>query len=862
MRRVNAVAGTRSGPATNITTRPHQQGRPEIESADRVAPRSIPRRAPSTGASARVRIDGKQFWLGDEAFRFRGVTYGTFAPRGDGALFPEREQLKQDFASICESGFTVLRTYTPPPDDLVDLSADWGLRVMADVFYPDWRYLVGASRRQYRRVVDEARRAVRDTARRFAGSEQLVALSLGNEIPADVLRWFGAKKIAGVVDELVDVVREEDPAQLVTYANYPTAEYLSLPNLDFLTFNVFLERRQDFRRYLTRLQHLAGDRPLVLGEVGLDAGTSPGGERHQARTVDWQLETAIERGVAGTCVFSWTDEWCVAGKPVEGWHFGLTREDRSPRQALRAASKWNKRTVRDLDFNWPSMTVVICAYNAEPTLEECLRHTCALDYPNLEIVVVDDGSTDLTAAIVRRHPRARLVSILHCGLSVARNEGFSEANGELIAYLDSDAYPTPEWPYYLALGLDGNMVAGVGGPNLPPASDDRGAHQVARAPGGPVHVLVSDDRAEHIPGCNMAFWKKTLTEVGGFDPIYTSAGDDVDLCWKVLDRGYDIAFHPAALVWHHRRPGLRAYLRQQRGYGRSEALVEARHPNRFTPAGTARWRGRIYNSLSPSLTRQRIYRGIYGAAAYQSVYQGGGHALDLLHQAGIPIAVMLMATAPLAIVWPVLGVPALVALLAVFIVGGVDAARAAPPRTLRQGRLRFRLGVAAMHVLQPLHRSWGRGRARTSARRDVVRPAPLPAPIRRVSGGSVLYNADRPREEFAAQIITTLRLAGIRIISPTGWEDHDGTVLASRCLTGQLLSSGHPVGYIQLRVRRSFQYRRIAILVTACAGLSFVHPLAAGGLAALTSADIGTGWLRTGPAVRRALRRATAEAAR
>src|SRR5439155_18420308 len=130
--------------------------------------------------------------------------------------------------------------------------------------------------------------------------------------------------------------------------------------------------------------------------------------------------------------------------------------------------------------------------------------------------------------------------------------------------------------------------------------------------GGPVHVLVSDDRAEHVPGCNMAFWRELLEDVGGFDPVYTAAGDDVDLCWRVLDRSWEIGFHPAALVWHHRRGGLGAYLRQQRGYGRAEALVEARHPDRFGGLGTARWRGRIYDSFAPSFARQRVYRGVYG----------------------------------------------------------------------------------------------------------------------------------------------------------------------------------------------------------------------------------------------------------
>jgi hypothetical protein len=94
-----------------------------------------------------------------------------------------------------------------------------------------------------------------------------------------VLRWCGIDVVAETIRELAEVVREEDPEQLVTYANYPTAEYLPLETLDFLMFNVFLERRPDFRRYLTRLHHLAGDRPLVLGEVGISAGQGPEGER-------------------------------------------------------------------------------------------------------------------------------------------------------------------------------------------------------------------------------------------------------------------------------------------------------------------------------------------------------------------------------------------------------------------------------------------------------------------------------------------------------------------------------------------------------------------------------------------------------
>jgi hypothetical protein len=787
--------------------------------------------------SERVRVDGKFFALGRRRFDFRGVTYGTFVRRADGARFGEREQVKLDFARMREAGFSVVRTYTTPPDDVIDLAADWGLRLLIGIFYPDWRYLVGSSRRQHQRVARQARAEVRQAARRLAGHEQVLAVLLGNEVPADVLRWLGTDVVADTIRGLADVVREEDPAQLVTYANYPSAEYLPLETLDFLTFNVFLEEQEKFRSYLTRLHHLAGDRPLVLGEIGLDAGTGTEGERRQAEVLDWQLETATERGVAGTCVFSWTDEWHVGNDYVEGWHFALTRVDRSPRPALEVAARWNSRTVRDLDFPWPSISVVICAYNAEATLDECLRHTCELDYPNLEILVVDDGSTDSTADIARRYPRARLISIPHSGLSVARNEGLLEARGKLVAYLDSDAYPAPEWPYYLALGMDRRTVGGVGGPNVPPVDDPIAAQIVARAPGGPVHVLVSDDRAEHLPGCNMAFWKKVLVEVGGFDPIYTAAGDDVDLCWKLLDRKWEIGFHPAATVWHHRRPGLRAYLRQQRAYGQSEALVEARHPARFTPAGTARWRGRIYNSLTPSIRSQRIYRGEFGSAAYQSVYQGGGHYLDLFHQLGVPVATSLLATAPLALLSPWLASPALLACGLLAGLTAVDMARATPPRGSRKRTLRFRFKVALHHLLQPLARTWGRIRYRGQAWKDLPRRQPLPVPCLRVGHGLLVMPEDRPRPDLAMAVISEFRRSGVRVVPAGGWEDYDARLLASTFVFGDLQTSSYPTGFVQLRIRSRLRWVRLATAAALGTAVSLLSPALGADVASLGAFD-------------------------
>ena len=77
----------------------------------------------------------------------------------------------------------------------------------------------------------------------------------------------------------------------------------------------------------------------------------------------------------------------------------------------------------------------------------------------------------------------------------------------------------------------------------------------------------------------MAFRAESRLEaIGGFDPRFRAAGDDVDVCWRLQERRRTIGFRPAALVWHHRRNSLRAYWQQQKGYGKAEALLEEKWP--------------------------------------------------------------------------------------------------------------------------------------------------------------------------------------------------------------------------------------------------------------------------------------------
>ena len=99
----------------------------------------------------------------------------------------------------------------------------------------------------------------------------MFAYLIGNEIPPDIVRWHQPERVKEFLHTLYDLVKGVEPDALVSYANFPPTEYLDLDFLDFISFNVYLHREKDFRRYLSRLQNLARDKPLVLTEFGIDS---------------------------------------------------------------------------------------------------------------------------------------------------------------------------------------------------------------------------------------------------------------------------------------------------------------------------------------------------------------------------------------------------------------------------------------------------------------------------------------------------------------------------------------------------------------------------------------------------------------
>jgi GT2 family glycosyltransferase len=818
----------------------------------------------------RAQSDGKFLRVDGSVFLIRGASYGTFAPRQDAHQFPELAQVRRDFGLMAAAGINTVRTYTVPPPDVLDAAAERGLRVMAGLAWPD--HVAFVDDRRLRRAII---RDIGAQARAVARHPALLLLAVGNEIPPSVVRWHGQRAVESFIRAAFAEARHAAPDVPLTYVNYPPTEYLELPFLDVCAFNLYLHDESAMRAYVARLQHIAADRPLLLTECGADSQRL--GETRQAALAAMQVRVAFGEGAAGAIVFSWTDEWWRGGAPVIDWSFGLVDRDRRPKLVCRAVGDVFAAApfAPSERHHWPSVSVIVCAYNAAATIDDCLDALEKLEYPTVELIVVDDGSTDDTAARARAHPSVRLIEIDNGGLSAARNVGLRAASGEIVAYVDSDVRVDESWLTYLVQPFLTSDAVAVGGPNRVPRDDPWFAHCVARSPGGPSHVLIDDRLADHVPGCNLAIRRTALLSIGGFDPIFLRAGDDVDVCWRLQSMGGRIAFSAAALVWHHHRTNVAAYWRQQVGYGEGEAWLRLRHRHRFS-GSTVLWHGRIYSSLPfvQSLTVRQVHSGVWGTAAFPTVYHTGARPLQAFpHTPGWQIGSALLLLCGL-IAYAATGQTASLFAIAMGALGfGITGLKCATyayssdisriPPLPRGGfvasQLLYRATIAWLHLIQPLARLYGyaRGRLRTPVTvvPRAVAPEVVPArngPRRRTDYTVLLGRPARcafwseiwtASDILLLRIMERLRIAGVGsgVHVDDGWRsDRDISVaLGSWCWAHvRTLVEDHGTGRCLWRVRMVVRPRlggialivllSAAVLMADMAGSVAITLLAAG----------------------------------
>lgn len=252
------------------------------------------------------------------------------------------------------------------------------------------------------------------------------------------------------------------------------------------------------------------------------------------------------------------------------------------------------------------MSVVICSLNGADGVDRCLRALARQTiHSSLEVIVVDDGSTDATSDVGRAHEAMVVRHSTNLGLAAARNSGLAAATAPVVAFLDDDCEPEQVWAEQLLTGYQEGVI-GAGGPILPTGRSGLIMRYLERNnPLRPQEAnLGESDRLTYrlmlylqrqwmrtdelasrdvysFAGANMSFLRQALIEVGQFDERFRFGGEDLDICIRLRQAfpSRRLTFVPKARIAHHFKPSMHDTLRRSRAYGRGSARMYRKWPS-------------------------------------------------------------------------------------------------------------------------------------------------------------------------------------------------------------------------------------------------------------------------------------------
>lgn len=232
----------------------------------------------------------------------------------------------------------------------------------------------------------------------------------------------------------------------------------------------------------------------------------------------------------------------------------------------------------------PRVTVLIPAHNEASVIAHTLKAACRIDYPTYEVVVIDDGSSDDTAAQVRRFmvadARVRLVQkLVNEGKAMALNDALPLVNGEIVLTLDADAAPDPQILWRIVPHFRSPRVAAVTGNPRARNLDTFLARLQAIEFSSIVSLLRRSQRVwgriVTVSGVVAAFRRSAIFDVGGFSPDMPT--EDIELTWKLQKRFYDVRYEARAIVWMTVPTTVKGLFKQRLRWARGLMQVFHRH---------------------------------------------------------------------------------------------------------------------------------------------------------------------------------------------------------------------------------------------------------------------------------------------
>ena len=245
-------------------------------------------------------------------------------------------------------------------------------------------------------------------------------------------------------------------------------------------------------------------------------------------------------------------------------------------------------------------SIIIPTYQRPKALQRCLESFLSLDYPDWELLLVNDGGEILLDEVLSSQLPFRLINSPHAGPAAARNRGAEAATGEILVFTDDDCRVESDWLWQFRRGFEQKSVDALAGDWLNPFPDDVGAvtwhlymnflRETLRDKAGQALLLLSN---------NVAYKREVFEALSGFDESFPlAAAEDLDLGYRLIAAGYKQDFQLAAKVWHEHQIGMRAFLRQQYRYGRGAFYFQQKsYALELPPAKRGEFHWRLANYL-------------------------------------------------------------------------------------------------------------------------------------------------------------------------------------------------------------------------------------------------------------------------